>query len=230
MYVLHFAPDNASLAVRIALEELGAPYEARLVDRARRGQRAPGYLALSPGGTIPVLEIDGAPVFETAAILLALAERHGALAPAPGVAGRAAFLSWLFFLSNTLHAELRLMFYPERYAEPPARAGFDAAVRARFSGHVALAEARWAAAPGPYLGGAAPGIADIYLAVCLRWAQLYPQGAPPAFTPAGHPALARMMTALQSRPATARACRAEGIAPPFLVAPTPPDGSAGAAL
>ena len=40
MYVLHYAPDNASLAVRLALEELGVPYRTALVDRAARAQEA----------------------------------------------------------------------------------------------------------------------------------------------------------------------------------------------
>ena len=38
MYVLHYAPDNASLIVRLALEEMGLPYRTVLVDRARREQ------------------------------------------------------------------------------------------------------------------------------------------------------------------------------------------------
>jgi len=53
---LHYAPDNASLIVRLVLEDLGVPYETVLVNRAAGGQREAPYLALNPNGLIPVLE------------------------------------------------------------------------------------------------------------------------------------------------------------------------------
>ena len=83
-YRLHYAPDNASLIVRLALEELGRPYETVLVDRRAKAQRSPAYLALNPAGRIPTLETPDGPISETGAILLWLADRHGALAPAAG--------------------------------------------------------------------------------------------------------------------------------------------------
>ena len=43
-YRLHYAPDNASLIIRLVLEELGVPYATALIDRAARGQKAPEYL------------------------------------------------------------------------------------------------------------------------------------------------------------------------------------------
>ena len=50
---LHYAPDNASLIVRLALEEAGLPYRTVLVDRAANAQRSPAYMALNPAGRIP---------------------------------------------------------------------------------------------------------------------------------------------------------------------------------
>ena len=121
-YRLHYAPDNASLIVRLALEELGVPYDTVLVDRAARAQRRPAYLALNPNGLIPVLETPVGPIFETGAILLWLADTHGALAPVPNDPPRAAFLKWLFWVSDTLHADLRMLFHPENYTGPDAAA------------------------------------------------------------------------------------------------------------
>ena len=82
-YRLHYAPDNASLVIRLALEDMGLPYETVLVDRTTREQDSAAYRALNPAGLIPVLETPQGPVFETAAILLWLADTHGQLAPAP---------------------------------------------------------------------------------------------------------------------------------------------------
>lgn len=53
---LHYAPDNASLIVRLTLEQLGLEYETVLVDRSRQGQRSAAYLQMNPNGLIPVLE------------------------------------------------------------------------------------------------------------------------------------------------------------------------------
>ena len=86
MYVLHYAPDNASLIVRLALEEAGLPYRSALVDRAARAQDSAAYRALNPTGLIPTLATPQGPISETAAILLWLSEAHpeAGLAPRPG--------------------------------------------------------------------------------------------------------------------------------------------------
>ena len=98
---LHYAPDNASLIIRLALEELGLRYETCLVDRAKNAQSQATYLAINPNGTIPVLETPDGVLFETAAILLWLSEVTGKLAPAVGTPERAQFLKWMVWCSNT---------------------------------------------------------------------------------------------------------------------------------
>jgi glutathione S-transferase len=160
-YRLHYAPDNASLVVRLALEELGQPYDTVLVDRAARGHKAPEYRALNPAGLIPVLETPDGPVFETGAILLWLADRHGALAPAPDSPDRGAFLKWLFFTSNTLHAGLRMRFYPAQYAagDPAAQAVLSAHMKGEAAlarRHDGLGARPLPGVPAP-LGAALPG-------------------------------------------------------------------------
>ena len=101
-YVLHFAPDNASLIVRLALDHADLPYEARLVDRSTRAQETAAYRALNPNGLIPALETPHGVLFETGAIVLWLADTHGGLGPAPDDAQRGNWLKWLFFVANTL--------------------------------------------------------------------------------------------------------------------------------
>ena len=88
MLRLHYAPDNASLCVRLALQELGMTYETVLVDRRLRAHKSDAFLAMNPNGLIPVLETPHGPMFETAAIIIWLADRERALlpsAPAPHV-------------------------------------------------------------------------------------------------------------------------------------------------
>lgn len=231
MYTLYFAPDNASLVVRIALEEIGARYNTWLVDRRANEQQGDEYRKLNPSGLIPVCIIDGEPVFETAAILLTLAERHERLAPR-SPAKRPTFLKWLFFLSNTLHADLRLLFYPRQYVGPdPKLIAIHARMtRDRLHRHFKVLDNLYGEQKTAYLLGDQPTIVDIYAAMCLRWPQLYPPGEPPAFVPSQYPALRKMLKTMQTRPALRRAFEAEGIPAPYLVDAQPPDGSVGAAL
>ena len=82
-------------------------------------------------------------LFETGAILLHLADRAGRLGPEGPDAGepqaRAAFLKWLFYLSNTIHAELRAAFYAPRYVTGEATApALRAGLSARFLQHMDL--------------------------------------------------------------------------------------------
>ncbi|MFP4275769.1 MAG: glutathione S-transferase family protein [Paracoccaceae bacterium] len=229
-YRLHYAPDNASLIVRLALEELGQPYETRLVDRAAQGQRAPAYLALNPNGLIPVLETSDGPIFETAAILLWLAERHGALAPHPGDTRRAAFLKWLIFTANTLHPGLRMLFYPHSYVGQDARAQahLRKTMTQELDRHLRKLDDVAAERPA-WLGGAQPSALDLYLAPCLRWCALYPAGMTGWFALARYPALQTLCARLEGRASTRAAILAEGLGPhPFTapIHPAPPEGSA----
>ncbi|PVA10993.1 glutathione S-transferase [Pelagivirga sediminicola] len=224
--IFHYAPDNASLIVRLALEELGLPYTTRLVDRAQRQQEGPAYRALNPHGLIPTLETPDGALFETGAILLWLADRHpGTLAPMPDAQGRGTFLKWLMFTSNTLHPALRMTFYPEKYCP-----GHGAALRRHMRGEITrhLASLDGAVA-GPWFMGGDIGAIDLYLGPLLRWCALYPLGETAWFDLAQTPALARICAGLEGRACTARARTAEGLGDtPFTAPrlPEPPEGSA----
>lgn len=229
-YRLHYAPDNASLIVRLSLEELGAPYETVLVDRAARGQKAPGYLALNPNGLIPVLETPDGPVFETGAIVLWLADRHGQLAPAVDSARRAAFLKWLFFVSNTLHPALRMIFYPGQYAgdDRAAQAALRRHMQGEIARHLDKLEALAAQRPGWFASDDRSAL-DFYVVCLLRWLALYPPEDCGWFDLGNWPQLGALAARLDHCPAATAAIHAEGLGPHPFSAPryaSPPEGSA----
>jgi glutathione S-transferase len=85
--------------VRWALEEVGQPYEVRLVSFA--AMKEPAHLALHPFGQIPTYEEDGLALFETGAIVLHIAGRHAGLLPGDGNA-RARAIAWMFAALNTV--------------------------------------------------------------------------------------------------------------------------------
>lgn len=231
MYTLHYAPDNASLIVRLVLEELGAPYRTALIDRARREHDGAAYRALNPAGLIPVLETADGPIFETGAILLWLADRHGRMAPAPADAQRGAFLKWLFFTSNTVHADLRQLFYPHKYADraPEAQETHHEITAARLIRSLGLMDRLGAGGPPGWLSAAAPSVLSYYIVALLRWCALYPMGGTEWFDIGDYPFLCALAETLEARPAVARAVAAEGLGPTPFSAPVharPREGSA----
>ncbi len=116
MLTFFFAPGSSSMAVHIALHEIGAEFESRPVSFARRAQFAPEYLALNPEGKVPTLLIDGRPLTEVAAILFYLAKRfpEAALLPGDDAETEAQAISWMSFLAATIHPARGLG--PERAA------------------------------------------------------------------------------------------------------------------
>ncbi len=85
--------------VRWALEEVGQPYEVRLVSFS--AMKEPAHLALHPFGQIPTYEEGDLALFETGAIILRIAERHPGLLPKDANA-RARAIMWMFAALNTV--------------------------------------------------------------------------------------------------------------------------------
>lgn len=85
--------------VRWALEEVGQPYEVRLV--SPQAMKEPAHLRLHPFGQIPTYEEGDLALFETGAIVFHLAERHAGLLPADAHA-RARAITWMFAALNSV--------------------------------------------------------------------------------------------------------------------------------
>lgn len=87
------------MPVRWAFEEVEQPYDVRLVSFAE--MKAPAHRALNPFGQIPTYEDGGLALFESAAIVLHVAERHAGLLPDDADA-RARAITWTFCAKSTL--------------------------------------------------------------------------------------------------------------------------------
>jgi glutathione S-transferase len=85
--------------LRWALEEVGQPYQVRLV--SFRAMKEPVHLALHPFGQIPTYEEDDLALFETGAIVFHIAEHHAGLLPEDAHA-RARAITWMFAALNTV--------------------------------------------------------------------------------------------------------------------------------
>jgi len=87
------------MRVRWALEEVGQPYEVRLV--SLRAREEPAHLRVHPFGLIPTYEEGDLVLFETGAIILHIAEHHPGLFPDDANA-RARAITWMFAALNTV--------------------------------------------------------------------------------------------------------------------------------
>jgi len=205
-YQLYYYPGNANLAPHILLEEAGCEVELVLVDRAVRAQKSAEYLQLNPNGRIPTLVCGDLVVFEAAAICVHVAEQNpeARLLPPLGALQRAHFFQWLTFLTNTVQPAYMAFRYPEQYTSDSAGHG---GVRSRAAEQLAqgfaVIEAELRA--GPFLLGRYSAC-DAYLFMLTWWAaRRLPE------SPLRLPRLKALVEAVRERPATLRACRAEGI-------------------
>jgi glutathione S-transferase len=101
---LYFAPRSRSIRALWLLEEIGAPYDVVPLDLESADHKAPEILALNPMGKVPIVVVDGHPVWESPAIVAHLADLfpEAGLAPAPGTPDRADYYRWLSFATAVM--------------------------------------------------------------------------------------------------------------------------------
>jgi len=204
VYTLYYSPGTASMAVHLALLEIGAPYQLELVDFENKAQRSESYLRLNPQGQVPTLVIDGQPYTESAALLLMLADRHpdSRLAPAPGTAQRNEWYQWLVFGSNAFGASYRNWFYPPDLGASEHPPAVRSALQERIENLWARVDAHLAAR-GPYLLGEQFSAVDLQFIMYMRWSRRMPR------TALAWPALKRFATLLRQRASWQRLCDIE---------------------
>ena len=195
MHTLYWSPGTASLCVHWMLIELGEPHDKVQVDIEAGEHRKPEYLKLNPSGVVPTLVVDGVPLGEAAALCMILAERHpqAGFAPAIGHEQRAAYQSWMFFLSNTLQVAYHNWFYPDQPAGQSGVEAVKASARARIEAALDRID-RQIAKSGSYLLGDRVGAADFVTTMLMRWARNMPKPA------TEWPAIAGYVKRMKARP------------------------------
>lgn len=162
--VFYHAPQSRAVIVHWMLEELGAPYEMRVLSLKANAHKQPEYLAVNPMGKVPAIVHKGAPISEAAAICCYLADAYpeAGLAPPPGDPRRGPYLKWLFFGPSCLEPALtdRMFKRPEAPASALGWGGYEAAV-----GHAADA----VKSASPWLLGAQFTAADVVIGSNVIW-------------------------------------------------------------
>ena len=115
MLTLYYSPGACSMASHIGLEESGTPYEAKLTSTAKGEHKTPEYLAINPRGKVPALRIGADVLTENLAILTYVAKQFpGADLLPKHPLQEARCLSFMAWLSNTVHPSFTRVFRPER--------------------------------------------------------------------------------------------------------------------
>ncbi|MEW1780800.1 glutathione transferase GstA [Arthrobacter sp. NPDC080086] len=197
---LYYSAGACSLAVHIALREVGAQFDLTAVNLAQhRTADGTDYYTISPRGYVPLLELDdGSRHTEGAALLQYVAD----LDPAQALIGRTgsthrmSVIEWLTFVSTELHKG----FGPLWYKDTPeaTRQGAKDKLAKRF------AELDARLAKQPYLAGDY-SVADAYAFTVLNWANVL------SLPMTAYPNVLAYMERVAARPAVQAALRAEGL-------------------
>lgn len=92
------------LRVRWALEEAGQPYTVQLIEPEDKD--SPAYRAMQPFGLVPAIEDDGFTLFESAAIVMRIAEKSDVLMP-DDAESRSRVIAWMFAAMNTIEPHIQ---------------------------------------------------------------------------------------------------------------------------
>ncbi|MDB4966153.1 MAG: glutathione S-transferase [Myxococcales bacterium] len=160
-------PMSRARVVHWMLEEVGAPYEAKLLSFEKAEHKNPDYLAINPMGKVPAIVHRGVVVTETAAILAYLADAFPAagLAPALSDPQRGTYLRWLFFAAGCVEPAVTDKMFDRPPVERKGSIGYG-------SYEDTINALEKAIAPGPFICGDRFTAADVYVASLLGWGMM----------------------------------------------------------
>lgn len=204
MYTLYYLPGSCSLAVHVALIEVGASFNLVSIAVPDGQPRTPEFLKVNPRGSAPVLAWDGFTLREGAAILTTLLDAHQSpLLPREGKA-RAKALEWLAFANATLHPAYGRLFFQHRVL------GDAAGDNPLYGPSIAATQKLWdeieqRLGESAYLAGDDITIADILVTVIANWSPRMKK--PLTFGPKTKALFARVI----ARPSYQQAMASEGV-------------------
>jgi glutathione S-transferase len=169
--VYYYAPMSSAVRTTWAIEELELECERQCIDLGAKGTREDSFLQKNPNGKVPVLEVDGVPIFESTAILLYLGETYGVkrgLFPAPGIARAQAF-QWMCWAHVTLAEAIHRYTRNISPLVPEEQRNAKAAEAAQQDVASALGVLDGALAGREYLVGERFSFADLATAGFLGW-------------------------------------------------------------
>ncbi len=163
----HIAPSRSSVILWM-LEEIGEPYEVKVLNMKKGENREPAYLAVNPMGKVPALKHGDMVMTESAAICCYLADAFpkASLAPPIGDPRRGPYLQWLFFGPSCVEPAIMDKAYKRAEAAPRTAMGYG-------DYDTVMDVLAKAVSRGPYLVGDALTAADLIIGSGLRWGMAF---------------------------------------------------------
>ena len=206
-YVLFTAPNTCARVPTIALEEIGLPFQTRLIRFMRNEHTSESFRAINPKGRVPALLCNGQALTENVAILRLLARRHPSAKLLPSVSSDlddARQIADLCYCSATLHPIVTRIRIPTFFAED-ATAQADVWRRAVVAMAVQFTLVERRLSEGEWWYGSDWSIMDAYLNWC--WFRVTGAG----FDPTPFPGFAAHAERIAERPSVQRALRREQV-------------------
>lgn len=132
---LYYCPKTRATRPRWMLEEMGVPYELAYINLKQGDQKKPEFHKVNPMGGVPALEDGPVKMFESAAIVMYLADQYGKgqFAPETNSTDRASYYQWMFFSMTSLDVPIVQYFYhTQLYAEEKRVAATASDAKANF--------------------------------------------------------------------------------------------------
>ncbi len=200
MLTLYHSPQSRSVRPRWVLEELGVPYETKLVRLDAGEQKTPAYLTLNPNGTVPTLVDGDLVLWESAAICQHLADKfpEQRLAPPVGTPERGKYYQWIHYAMSTIEPPAITIFL-HTIRLPEAERVPQLVDAARESLGSTLGVVNDALAGREWLLGSQFTVADVMVGSTLWWAHMM------GLVSDRHPHVAAYLIRCSARPAMQRA-------------------------
>jgi len=167
LMLYHATPSRSSVALWM-LEEIGQPYDIKLLDLSKGDQQKADYLAINPMGKVPALKHGDVIVTEVAAICAYLADAfpQAGLNIPVGELRRGPYLKWLFFAPGVLEPAVTDRAFPRKELPRRGTLGYG-----EFD--TVMDVLSKAVTPGPYLMSDQFTAADVVIGANLRWGMLF---------------------------------------------------------
>ena len=163
----HASPSRSSIVLWM-LEELGQPYDVKLIKLSEGDNLKPGFLAINPMGKVPALAHKGTVITEAAAICTYLADEfpQAKLNVPIGTPARGVYLKWLFFGPGCVEPAMIDRAAPRKEEARRGMLGYG-------TFDTTMDTVAGAIAKGPWLMGEQFTAADVIVGSTIRWGTMF---------------------------------------------------------
>jgi len=173
MLTLYHSPQSRSIRPRWLLEELGVPFEVKLVSLTDNDQKKPEYLKLNPNGAVPTLVDGDLVLWESAAICQYLADKYPEkrLAPPVETPERGKYYQWIqYAMSGIEPPAVTIFMHTMRLPEAERVPALVDAAKTQLGGVIKIVDD--ALAGREWMLGSQFTAADVMVGSTLVWCQM----------------------------------------------------------